>query len=139
GAAGAARAALAPDDGDGAAALVAHGERALAEVERLAPELGRAAEELRDVDVRLREAASDLASFLASLEAEPGRLEEVEAELDRIAEAKRRFRAASYDELLAARVEAHAELEGLEEGVDPLEAAERAVAAAEERRLRVAD
>src|SRR5207247_5631823 len=111
GAAGAARAALAPDDGDGAAALVAHGERALAAVERLAPELARTAEELRDVDVRLRESASDLASFAASLEAEPGRLEEVEAELDRIADAKRRFRAGSYEELLTAATSARAELE----------------------------
>jgi DNA repair protein RecN (Recombination protein N) len=131
--------ALAPEDGDGAAALVAHAERALAAVERLAPELARTAEELRDVDVRLRESASDLASFAASLEAEPGRLEEIEAELDRIADAKRRFRAGSYEELLTAAAAARAELETLEDGVDPLEAAERAVAAAEERRRRVAE
>ena len=138
-AAAAARGALAPEDGDGAAALVAHAERALGEVERLAPELARHAEELRDVDVRLRETASDLASFAASLEAEPGRLEEIEAELDRIAEAKRRFRAGAYDELLARAAEARAELDGLEEGLDPLEAAERGVAAAEERRRRLAE
>src|SRR5256714_6602768 len=61
----AAHAALAPEDGDGATALVAHAERALGEVERLAPELARTAEELRDVEVRLRETASDLASFAA--------------------------------------------------------------------------
>jgi DNA repair protein RecN (Recombination protein N) len=134
-----ARAALAPEDGDGAAALVAHAERALAQVERLAPELARTAEELRDVDVRLRESASDLASFAASLEAEPGRLEEVEAELDRIAGAKRRFRAGSYEELLGAAATARAELDGLDAGADPLETAERAVAAAEERRRRVAE
>jgi len=138
-AAAVARAALAPEDGEGATALVAHAERALGEVERLAPELSKPAEELRDVEVRLRETASDLASFAASLEAEPGRLEEVEAEVDRIAEAKRRFRAGSYEELLAAAASARAELDGLEDGVDPLEAAERAVAAAEERRGRVAE
>src|SRR5207244_5543173 len=138
-AAAAAHGALAPEDGDGAAALVAHAEQALGDVERLAPELARHAEELRDVEVRLREAASDLASFAASLEAEPGRLEEVEAELDRIAEAKRRFRAGSYEELRTRAAEARAELEGLEEGLDPLEAAERALATAEERRRRLAE
>ncbi|MGG7379500.1 hypothetical protein ACQ7B2_12300, partial [Escherichia coli] len=90
----------------------------------LAPELARTAEELRDVQPRLRESASDLASFAASLEAEPGRLDEVEAELDRIAEAKRRFRVGSYEELLAVAAAARAELEGLDEGADPLQTAE---------------
>src|SRR2546429_677450 len=88
--AGAAGEALAPDDGDGAASLVAVAERAISPLESLAPELGRAGDELRDVELRLRETASELRSFLASLEAEPDRLEQIEAELDRIAEAKRR-------------------------------------------------
>ena len=84
--------ALAPEDGDGAAGLVALAERALAPLERLAPELERAGNELRDVELRLRETASELRAFLASLEAEPDRLEQVESELDRIADARRRFR-----------------------------------------------
>ena len=48
---GAARAveALAPEESDGATALTAAAERALAPLERLAPELARAGEELRDV------------------------------------------------------------------------------------------
>jgi DNA repair protein RecN (Recombination protein N) len=98
-----AAAALAPDDGEGATGLVALAERSVAPLERLAPELQRAGDELRDVELRLRETASDLHAFLASLEAEPGRLEQLEAELDRIAEAKRRFRCATYEELLARR------------------------------------
>src|SRR5206468_543226 len=104
-AAGAAEAAeaLAPDDGEGATGLVALAERSVAPLERLAPELQRAGDELRDVELRLRETASDLHAFLASLEAEPERLEQLEAELDRIAETKRRFRCATYDELLARR------------------------------------
>src|SRR5256886_2977636 len=88
--AGAAGEALAPDDGEGAASLVAVAERAISPLEALAPELRRAGDELRDVELRLRETATELRSFLASLEAEPDRLEQVEAELDRIAEAKRR-------------------------------------------------
>jgi DNA repair protein RecN (Recombination protein N) len=129
--AAAAAAALTPDEGDGATDLVAVAERSVAPLERLAPELQRAGDELRDVELRLRETASDLHAFLASLEAEPGRLEQLEAELDRIAEAKRRFRCATYDELLARREEAQAELAALEDGSDPAEVAARALAEAE--------
>jgi len=131
--AAAAAAALAPDDGEGATGLVALAERSIAPLERLAPELQRAGDELRDVELRLRETASDLHGFLASLEAEPGRLEQLEGDLDRIAEAKRRFRCATYEELLARREEALAELAALEEGSDPAEIAARELAAAEER------
>jgi DNA repair protein RecN (Recombination protein N) len=131
--AAAAAAALAPDDGDGATDLVALAERSVAPLERLAPELQRAGDELRDVELRLRETASDLHAFLASLEADPGRLEQLEAELDRIAEAKRRFRCATYEELLARREEAHAELTALEDGSDPAEVAARELAEAEAR------
>jgi DNA repair protein RecN (Recombination protein N) len=131
--AAAAAAALAPDDGEGASDLVSLAERSVAPLERLAPELQRAGDELRDVELRLRETASDLHAFLASLEAEPGRLEQLEAELDRIAEAKRRFRCATYEELLARAAEAREELAALADGADPAEAAARDLAAAEER------
>ena len=132
-AASAAAEALAPDEGEGAAGLVALAERAIAPLEQLAPELAHAGDELRDVELRLRETASELHSFLASLEAEPGRLEELEASLDKIAETKRRFRCQSYDELLARAAEARAELEALEEGKDPAAVAAEALRVAEER------
>ncbi len=80
-AASAAAAAIAPDEGEGAASLAALAERALAPLERIAPELGATAEELRDLTVRLREAGSDLHRFVASLDAEPGALESVEERL----------------------------------------------------------
>ena len=131
--AAAARQALAPEEGDGAAGLAALAERSLAPLERLAPELERAADELRDVELRLRETASDLASFLASLEGEPGRLEHVESELDRIADARRRFGCATYEELLARAGEARAELDAIDGGLDPAAAAAEALAAAELR------
>jgi len=130
-AAAAAAAALDPEEGDGAADLIATAERAVAGVERLAPELGWAGDELRDVELRLRDVASALRSFLASLDADPARVEEVEARLDRIADAKRRFRCASYEELLARAAEAREELAGLEGGGDPATAAEEALEAAE--------
>ena len=131
--AAAAAEALDPDEGDGAAGLTATAGRALAPVERLAPELEQAAAELRDAELRLRDAASALRSFLTLLEADPGRLEHVEGELDRIAEARRRFRCSSYEERLARAAQARAELEALEEGHDPAEAAAEALAQAETR------
>ena len=123
--------ALAPDDGDGAAALTAAAERSLAPLERLAPELARAGEELRDVELRLRELGSDLRGFLASLEAEPDRVEQVERDLERISDTRRRFGAADYDDLLERAAAARKELEALAGGHDPAEAAAEALAAAE--------
>ena len=132
---GAARAAeaLAPDEGEGATGLAAAAERSLAPLERLAPELARAGEELRDLELRLGEVGSDLRAFLASLEAEPDRLEHVEGELERISDARRRFGAADYDDLLARAAAAREELAALDGGLDPAAAAAEALAAAEAR------
>ena len=129
-AAAAAVEALAPDDGDGATGLVGTAARALAPVERLAPELATAGDVLRDVDVRLGELAGDLRSFLVELDAEPGRLDQIEEELERYDDARRRFRAATTDELLERAAAAGAELAALGEGADPAAAAEAALSAA---------
>jgi DNA repair protein RecN (Recombination protein N) len=131
--------ALAPEEGDGASGLVAAAERAVAPLERLAGELARAGDELRDVELRLRETASELRGFLATLEAEPGRLEEVEAELDRIADAKRRYRADSYEDLLSRAAAARAELEAFDEGRDPTAAAAEALATTTEETRRLSE
>jgi DNA repair protein RecN (Recombination protein N) len=125
--------ALTPEDSEGASGLVALAERAVAPLERLSPELERAGNELRDVELRLRETASELRAFLASLEAEPDRLEHVESELGRIAEAKRRFRCETYEELLARAAEAQTELAALDAGADPVEAAAQALSQAQAR------
>jgi DNA repair protein RecN (Recombination protein N) len=130
--------ALAPEEGEGAAGLVAQAERSVAPLERLAAELQRAGDELRDAELRLRETASELRRFLATLDADPGRVEHVEAELEGIAERKRRFRAQTYEELLARAGEARAELEALDEGFDPAAAAAEALAAAERTVQRLA-
>jgi len=132
-AAGTAAAALDPEDGDGAAALTAIAERAIAPVERLAPELARAGDELRDVELRLREAASELRAFLTSLDSDPRRVEQIESELERITETMRRFRAPSYEELLTRASAARAELDAIEEGYDPAVAAAEALAQSEQK------
>ncbi|CAN5350491.1 AAA family ATPase [soil metagenome] len=137
--AAAAAEALAPDEGEGAAGLVAAAERAVAPLHVLPPELARAGDELRDAELRLRETTSELRSFLTTLEANPGRLEQLEGELDRIAETKRRFSAQTYDELLERAAEARNELESIDDGVDPATAAAEALAAAEDKVGRLAE
>jgi DNA repair protein RecN (Recombination protein N) len=118
-------------DKEGAGELVARAAAQLAPVSPLAPELAEAYGELGDAELRIREVAASLRGFLASLEAEPGRLEEVESELERITDARRRFQMASYEELLMRSAEARAELDAVEAGVDPLEAARQTLSAAE--------
>ncbi len=88
---------LAPElgDADGAADLAARAERALRPVAEVAPELGATAAEIADAGERLRDSASQLRAFLATLDAEPGRLDAIEAELERIADTRRRFRVAT--------------------------------------------
>jgi len=105
--------------------------RAVAPVERLAPELAAAGDVLRQAELQLREAATDLRAFLLSLEAEPGRLEQVEAELDELADLRRRHRVQTYAELLERGEEARRELAALGEDGDPAAAAEAALAAAQ--------
>jgi DNA repair protein RecN (Recombination protein N) len=137
--AAAAASAIAPEEGDGAAALVAAAERAIAPLERIAPELARSGEELRDVAVRLQEVGSDLHRFVTTIEAEPDRLEAVEERLERIADAKRRFRCPSFHELLERRGGAVDELTALAGGRDPIAAATDELAAAEARYRRLAE
>ena len=119
----AAAAAIDPDEGEGARALTAAAEHALAPLERLAPELQTAAAELRELVVRLGEVGSDVRRFADTLDADPARIAAVEERLDRIADAKRRHRAASLDELLERRSAAVQELERAGAGGDPLERA----------------
>jgi DNA repair protein RecN (Recombination protein N) len=127
--------ALAPEhgDGDGAADLAARAERALDPVGEFAPELAEAAADLAASGARLRETASALRGFLASLEAEPIRLENVEERLVGISDAKRRFGAATTAELIERAEQAREELAGIEAGRDPLAEAKEAEAVAERR------
>ena len=134
--AAAAAAAVDPDDGDGARALTAAAERAVAPLERIAPELGTVGDELRELVVRLDEVARDVRRFAESLDADPQRAHEVEERLERLADVRRRHRAATLEELLERREAALAELEATAAG-DPVEQA-RAEHEAAGARYRVA-
>jgi DNA repair protein RecN (Recombination protein N) len=132
--------ALTPEHGEGGAAdQVARAANALMPVTNLAPELQAEYVNLGEAELRVKDAASALRGFLAALEAEPGRLEEGEGELERIADARRRFGASSYEELLGRAEAARAELEGHEAGVDPLASAEQALAESKRRAAELAD
>jgi DNA repair protein RecN (Recombination protein N) len=128
-----ATAAVAPDDGEGAASLAAAAERALAPLTRLAPELEQPTRELRELTVRLSEVGSDLHRFVASLEVDPARVESVEARLDLIADLRRRFDAQTSNELFDRREAALIELDTLDGGIDPVAAAVAELTRAEEQ------
>jgi DNA repair ATPase RecN len=63
--------ALAPEEGDGAAGLVAAAESALAPLERLAPELAACAEELRSAELDLRSSPTGWSSWRPSSTGSP--------------------------------------------------------------------
>jgi DNA repair protein RecN (Recombination protein N) len=131
--------ALDPDDGQGAATATEQAGRAIAPLEALSPELRAVGDELRELSVRLAEVTRELSSLVGSFEGDPGRLEEVETQLDRIATARRRHDVATLDELLARRDSALAELAELEDGKDPVAHAREQLVAAEARYNAIAD
>ena len=97
---------------------------------RSRPSSPRPARRSAAAELALREVAIDLRRFLDSLEAEPGRLEQVEGRLEQIADLRRRYRADTYAELLERAAEARTELDALADGHDPARAAAEALAAA---------
>jgi DNA repair protein RecN (Recombination protein N) len=132
---------VSPHDGEGAQALAA---RAAAEVDRVAaiePGLAAFAEELRDAAERLQEAGLGLRGYLDGTEADPARLEAVEARLDLFAGLERRY-AAGLDEVVEMAADARAALERLEGSQAELERLEaeatRAAGAAADRAAELA-
>jgi DNA repair protein RecN (Recombination protein N) len=125
--------ALDPEDGKGAVGLTDEASSAIAPLASLSPELQAAGEELRDLTFRLREVTRELNGLVGSFMGDPGRLEEVDGRLDLIATARRRYDAASLEELLVRREAAVAELGDYGDGKDPVELAREQLAVAQER------
>ena len=119
GAAFAAGGLLAPEDGEGAVALAGRAVRELEAVADHDPALAALAEELRDAEVRLEEAAREVRAYADGLEHDPARLDAVEARLGALRDLAMRH--GSVEGALAAAAEARERLEGLAHGEGALE------------------
>ncbi len=118
-AAGAGAEAITPESGEGGGAALALGE-----AERLAdavagadPELDALAERLRAVRIEAEDLGAELRRYEGGLEAEPGRLEEVESRLE-LYDRLRRKHGGSVESVLAHAEHCRAELERLERSDD---------------------
>src|SRR5579864_23244 len=88
------------DSPESAVALARLAAKKLEELARIDPTLGEIRETLKPAEVALSEAAYTLRDYLGRLEANPGRLEEIETRLAAIDKAKRKY-GASIEEMLA--------------------------------------
>ncbi|HEX2252477.1 MAG TPA: DNA repair protein RecN, partial [Thermoanaerobaculia bacterium] len=116
---------------DGAAVdRVAKSAALLEEVAAWEPRAAAALDELAEVQVRLEETARDLQRRLDGLDAEPGRLDQVEGRLARLERLFKKYGAESAGELIERRAAAERELAEIEGDAEGREALERQVAAA---------
>jgi len=112
GAAVEALAALAGEEG-GAAEAVGTAEAALAAPSGVDAELDRLAEAARGLRVELQELAAELRGYAEGIEAEPGRLEQVEERLDALDRLKRKH-GGTIESVLAHADHSSREIEGIE-------------------------
>jgi DNA repair protein RecN (Recombination protein N) len=112
------------EQGGGAAVPVAEAEAALARVQGVDADLDRLAERVRGLGVELGDAAGELRSYRESIDGQPGRLGEVEEQLETIDRLERKH-GGSIEAVLAhaerCRLEIH-QLENTEERTVELEA-----------------
>jgi DNA repair protein RecN (Recombination protein N) len=123
---------LSPADGEGAQALAARAGEAVSLAAAYEPRMATVAGELRDAAARLQESAVELRGFVDELEADPGRLEHVEARLEAFSGLERRY-AAPLDQVLAMAADARTALERLDGSEAELERLSAAAEAAAER------
>ncbi|MEO9175104.1 MAG: DNA repair protein RecN [Gaiellales bacterium] len=102
-----------PEEGAGALSLAGDAAHALADAVDVDQGLAAPLADLQEAVARLQEAAVELRRYLQELEAQPGRLDHVEARLAQLAETARRYGAADADELAARAEGARVELEAL--------------------------
>jgi DNA repair protein RecN (Recombination protein N) len=138
GAATGALAAITGDDEDGGARSAMGGaESELGAVESIDPTLDAVAEQVRAVTVELDDAASALRSYLDGVEANPGRLEQLEERLSVIDRLKRKH-GGSIEAVLAHAERCRTEVERLENAEELAADLERRLAEATERRAGIA-
>ena len=105
---------VAPDEGEGAAALAAAAERALAPLDPARPRARGTGRRAARADRATDGGGERPAPVRRLARGGPGRVEAVEERLDLIAELRRRFAAQTLDELLERRAQAVAELDALD-------------------------
>jgi DNA repair protein RecN (Recombination protein N) len=134
-AAGAALGAIAgdPDDDGGATALLARAETALGDARGVDDSLDALTERARALTVELADLAGELRGYLDGIEAEPGRLQEVEERLDAVDRLKRKH-GGSVEAVLEHAERSRAEIERLENADERGAELERRIEAAAERR-----
>ncbi len=118
--AGAAYAAL-YDSPDAAVAQVRVAVKRLEEICKIDPTLGGLAEQLQSADVAIKEASYSLRDYLSGLEANPGRLEEIENRLAALDKLKRKY-GATMTEVLAFLAEVRAQIEQVENAGERMDA-----------------
>jgi DNA repair protein RecN (Recombination protein N) len=125
-------------DGGGAAAALAEAETSLAGIAGVDGELDKVAERARGVAVELGDLTSELRSYAETVEAEPGRLQQVEERLDAIDRLKRKH-GGSVESVLAHAERCRAEIERLEGADERSAELEARVAEIAERRKALAE
>jgi DNA repair protein RecN (Recombination protein N) len=137
-AAGAGAEAIAPVDGDGGAAqLLAAAERLADAVDGVDPELDALAARLRTLRIEAEDLGGELRRYLDGIDADPGRLEQVEtrlAEYDRL----ERKHGGTVEAVLAHAERCRAEIDRLENAEVAVEQAQADLAAAERERADLA-
>jgi len=100
-------------DAPGAADWLAEAARGLASLERFAPELGALGERLAGATAEARDVAADLERLLDGLDADPGRLAQIDERLHQVERLERKY-GAGVDAVLRHRDALAAELAGIE-------------------------
>lgn len=101
------------DSASSALAQIRQGWRRLEEICRIDPSLGALRDSLKPAEVIVEEAAHELRHYLGRLEADPGRLEQIEARLAALEKLKRKY-GATLDEVLGFLGEVRGNLEAME-------------------------
>jgi DNA repair protein RecN (Recombination protein N) len=127
----------AEDDGGGARGAIAAAEAELAAVDSIDPGLDTVAEQVRAVTVELDDAASALRSYADGIEADPGRLEQLEERLTALDRLKRKH-GGSTEAVLAHAERCRTEIDQLENAEGIAADLEVRVAAASKRRAGIA-
>jgi DNA repair protein RecN (Recombination protein N) len=118
--AGAAYAAL-YDSPESASALARIAAKRLDDLLRFDPGLGAVREQLKLAELALQEASYGLRDYLSGLEANPGRLEEIESRLAAMEKLKRKY-GATIDEVLAFLDDVRAQMDAVEHASERMEA-----------------